>query len=130
VREGLGPGHRRQKTRAFVEGVPRDRIYEGDFFGKWQMLFGICREVFREETKLLSTIAITNWYIRDHPLRQLNKASVGESSGDQPGEVRELARSPVIASKPHHQHCRIMAVCNPCRPSNDSFWAHLVGSMR
>jgi hypothetical protein len=76
--------------------LSRDRILIENFFGRWKMLFGVCHEVYRGDLKLLSkvvrvTIAITNWYLRLHPLRQGDAERIDESDGA--GPARELDSS-------------------------------------
>jgi transposase len=65
----------------------RDRILVENFFGRWKALFGICHKVYRTNLKELGkviqlTLALTNWYIHQHPLRRVDEEKVDESSDE------------------------------------------------
>jgi hypothetical protein len=94
--------HRKPPFRPLAEAkqkenrvLSRDRILIENFFGRWKTLFGICHEEYRGDLKLLSkiirvTIAMTNWYIRLHPLRRPDEELLDESDGERGGEAKEL----------------------------------------
>jgi hypothetical protein len=59
-----------------------------NFFGRWKSLFGICHGAERGELKQLGrvsrlTIALTNWYLRHHPLRRPDEEKTDESSEEE-----------------------------------------------
>jgi hypothetical protein len=69
--------------------------------GVWNRLY----EVYRGEIERLSrivrvTIAMTNWYIRHHPLRRPDEEMINESGGRvHPAPAIELDAPPVIKTK-------------------------------
>jgi hypothetical protein len=75
--------------------LSRDRILIENFVGRRKKLFGAGHEAYRGDLRSLSkiiraTIAMTNWYIRRHPLRRPKEERVEESDSKHGGPTREL----------------------------------------
>jgi hypothetical protein len=76
--------------------LSRNRTIVEDFFARWKCLFGIPGSKYRGELVRLdpivrATIAMTNWYIRRHPLRRREEQAEDSSDWDG-GEVVGRAR--------------------------------------
>jgi hypothetical protein len=87
LQERLADEELTSESKRYDQILSGDHILAEDFFRTWKTLFGICQNIFLGDTKLLSTIvrvttAITNWYIRNHPLRRLNDELIDESSSN------------------------------------------------